>query len=178
MLRLVSTLALLIVASAASAQTGDWQTPVVDGVGPAVHFPDTAVQPDSSLTYRVVFDATRLGDDGGVPLALSQAARFLNSFALHGAEPDALDLVVVFHGAATRAALSDAAYAEHIGGDNPSTELLARLRALGVRAYVCGNSLVGGGYAPNEVGPDVELATSAMAVVTTFMLRGYAILDY
>ena len=165
-------------ASSTSAQTADWQTPVVDGVGPAIHFPDAAVQPDTSLTYRVVFDATKPGEDGGVPPALSQAARFLNSFALHGVEPDALDLVVVFHGATSRDALSDAAYAEHVGGDNPSTELLARLRALGVRAYVCGNSLVGSGYAPDEVGPDVELATSAMAVVTTFTLRGYAVLDY
>ena len=51
-----SPLALLLVASSASAQTGDWQTPVVDGVGPAIHFPDAAVQPDTSLTYRIVFD--------------------------------------------------------------------------------------------------------------------------
>ena len=159
-------------------QTADWQTPIVDGVGPAIHFPDAAVQPDPSLTYRVVFDVTKVDDEGGVPLGVSQAARYLNSFALHGVQPDALDLVVVFHGAASRVALSDAAYAEHVGGENPSTALLARLAELGVRAYVCGNSLVGGGYAPDEVGPNVELATSAMAVLTTFPLRGYAVLGY
>ena len=165
-------------ASAPSAQTPDWQTPVVDGVGPAISFPDAAVQPDPSLAYRVVFDVTKTGDEGEVPLGLSQAARFINSFALHGMEPEALDLVVVFHGEASRVALSDAAYAEHVGGENPSTALLARLAELGVRAYVCGNSLVGGGYAPDEVGPHVELATSAMAVLTTFPLQGYVVLAY
>ena len=171
-------LALALMSTSAAQTSADWQTPVVDGVGPAIHFPDAAVQPDSSLTYRVVFDVSKAGEDGGVPLGLSQAARFLNSFALHGTPPDALDLVVVFHGAASRAALSDAAHAEHVGGDNPSTELLARLAELGVRAYVCGNSLVGSGFAPDEVGPNVELATSAMAVLTTFPLRGYAVLAY
>ena len=170
--------ALLVVASPLSAQDAHWQTPVVDGVGPAIHFPDAAVQPDPSLTYRVVFDVTKAGDDEGVPPGLSQAARFLNSFALHGAAPGSLDLVVVFHGAATRAALSDAAYAENVGGANPSTALLARLAELGVQSYVCGNSLVGSGYAPDDIGPDVELATSAMAVLTTFPLRGYAVLAY
>ena len=165
-------------ASPSSAEPAGWQTPVVDGVGPAIHFAGAAVQPDPSLSYRVVFDATSPGEDGEVPLALSQAARYLNSFALHGVEPDALELVVVFHGAASRVALSDAAYARHIGGDNPSTALLARLRALGVRAFVCGNSLVSAGYAPEELGPDVDLATSAMAVLTTFPLRGYAVLRY
>ncbi len=163
-----------------AAQDGalDWQTPVVEGVGPALYLPDAAVQPDTSLTYRVVFDVTRAGEGGHPPAGLSQVARFINSFALHGVDPADLDLVAVFHGPSIPAVLSDAAYAAHVGGENPSADLLTRLHELGVRVYVCGNALAGSGYTPDELRPDVELATSALAVLTTFQLRGYAVLDY
>ena len=164
--------------SAARAHAPDWQTPIVDGVGSAIHFPGAAMQPDPSLEYRVVFDVARDAEGDGVPLGLSQAARYLNSFALHGMEPSALDLVAVLHGPASRVALSDEAYSEHVGGENPSSALLARLRELGVRVYVCGNSLVSSGYAPDEIGPSVELATSAIATLTTLQLRGFAVLAY
>ena len=164
--------------SSSHTDAPNWQTPVVDGVGRALRFPDAAMQPDPALRYRVAFDVARDADEDGVPLGLSQAARFLNSFALHGTDPSELELVAVLHGPASRVALSDEAYAEHVGGANPSTELLARLRELGVRVYVCGNSLVSGGYAPNEVGPSVELATSAIATLTTLQLRGFAVLAY
>ena len=163
--------------TAPSSPPADWQTPVVDGVGPAIHFPDAAAQPDGSLTYRVVFDVTT-ADDGEVPQGLSQAARLLNSFALHGTAPADLDIVAVAHGPATAAALSDEAHEAHVGGPNPSAALLSRLRELGVRVYVCGNAVAGSGYAPDELGPDVELATSALAVLSTFQLRGYALMSY
>lgn len=177
MLRL-ALLALALMTTSASAQEGRWQTPIVEGVGRAIHFPGAAMQPDPELTYRVVFDVTRDGEDDEIPLGLSQVARFINSFALHGTDPSALDLVAVLHGKASRVALSDAAYSEHVGGDNPSTALLGRLRQLGVQIYVCGNSLVGSGYSPDEIGPDVELATSAIATLTTLQLRGYSVLSY
>lgn len=163
---------------AAPTASSDWTTPIVDGVGPAIHFPDAAFQLDPSITYRAVFDVTRAGEGGEVPAGLSQMARLINSFALHGADPSALDLVGVVHGPATAAALSDDAHQAHVGGANPSRDLLARLREVDARLYVCGNALVGSGYAVEELGPDVELATSALAVLATLQGQGYALMSY
>lgn len=173
-------LLLLVMAASASAQSDAprWQTPAVDGVGPSVHFPDAAVPPDTSLDYRVLVDATEAGEDGAPPKGLRQLARLLNSFALYGTNPAEMEVVAVLHGRATVAALSPEGYASHIGGDNPSLGLIRRLRELGVEVYVCGNALTGHGYTPEEVAADVTLATSALAVLTTYQLRGYALLTY
>lgn len=155
-----------------------WQTPVVDGVGPSGHFPEAAVPPDTALHYRVLFDVAEAGEDGAPPKGLSQVARLFNSFALYGLDSAEMDVVAILHGPATAAALSPEAYDAHVGGTNPSLDLVRRLRELGVEVYVCGNALTGQGYTPAEVAEGVTLATSALAVLTTYQLRGYALLTY
>ncbi len=171
---------LVLMATAASAQPAAplWQTPVVDGVGPSVHFPEAAVPPDTALHYRVLVDVTKAAEDGEPPTGLSQVARLFNSFALYGTDPAEMEVVAVLHGPATAAALSDEAHRAHLGDGNPSLSLIRRLHELGVEVFVCGNALAGQGYAPDEVADEVTLATSALAVLTTYQLRGYAVLSY
>ncbi|WP_412069145.1 DsrE family protein [Rubrivirga sp. IMCC43871] len=180
MVRLLFALlvAAMALPAAAQADLPDWHTPVVEGVGPSVHLPGAAVPPDTSLTYRLVFDVIEGGAEGKAPLGLIQVARTLNSFALYGMTPERMEIVAVLHGPATAAALGDAAHRAHVGGDNPALGLVRRLRELGVEVFVCGNALTGHGYATAEVADEVTVATSALAVVSTYQLRGYALMAF
>jgi intracellular sulfur oxidation DsrE/DsrF family protein len=60
--------------------------------------------------------------------------------------------------------------------DNPNLELVEKLHAAGVRFYVCGQSLAFGKIARSELASPVEVALSAMTMLTVLQSEGYALL--
>jgi intracellular sulfur oxidation DsrE/DsrF family protein len=155
---------------------------------PALHFPEVAryggVVPTPGAAEpprrgaKIVFDITAEGKTDEVNKGLESVARYLNLNADAGLAPADVKLAVVLHGAATRAALSEAAYARHGGGaQNPNLELLRALKARGVELFVCGQSLARHEFAPADVAAEVSLAVSAMTVNANRQQDGYSYLS-
>jgi intracellular sulfur oxidation DsrE/DsrF family protein len=168
----------LLLAAGASPAFG-WEHPVVKGAGRMISLPGAAAQPDPELDYRIVFDVTKWENLETQPVpGLFKVARLINVYASAGMPPPRLDLVLVMHGWATEAAIAPEPFKKRYGFANPNVQLISRLAELGVTLYVCGQALKEHEIEPGDVHPDIEVALSALTVVPTFQLKGYAAMAF
>ena len=79
-------------------------------------------------------------------------------------------------GPALKTLLTDDSYFPRYGIDNPNTELVQKLHAAGVRFYVCGQSVMFGGFEKEELVGPAKVALSAMTMMTELQSDGYALL--
>lgn len=153
-----------------------WEFPVIKGYGGVVPIPDAAVQPRKDLEYKVVFDVTAgTQKPDEVNPGLDRIARFINVYASAGIPPRRLKLVAVLTGPATPAVLDDAHYRARFGVANPNLDLIDQLTKAGVKLFVCGQALAGMRIDVASVNPNVSRALSALTVVPTYELEGYAL---
>lgn len=151
--------------------------PAVEGYGPTYPIDDRDVPLEDGFVYRAVFDVASYGDDSGaLNPRLVSVARYLNMHARNGVPVENMELAVVVHGAAVRNILDNDAYRSRYRIDNPNLELVKRLHAAGVRFYVCGQSLAFGKVAKSELADPVQVAVSAMTMLTVLQADGYALL--
>lgn len=174
----ISLLTLILLATYASANAQQAQFPIVDGYGGIYEIPGS-VQPDPQIEYKIVIDLKTL-QSGKVQLnaGLTNVARMMNLHGLGGVSSENLHVVVVAHGGATEAILSNARYKSKNGVDNPNPELISALKEAGADIYVCGQSLLSRGYEQEEVNPDVTIGLSMLTVVTEHMHKGYQLLVF
>ena len=112
--------------------------------------------------YRALFDVWVGPEDATVANPRFETlARFMNMHARAGVDPEAMQLALVIHGSAGRAALNDEAYRARFGSANPDRPLLDALAARGVRVLICGQSAAYRGYAKDEMIAPVDVAVSA-----------------
>lgn len=150
----------------------------VPGYG-ATHTAAGALErPDKALQYKVVFSITQAQSDPGKANAnLEKVARFMNLLAEDGVRPKRGDVVAIFHGPATPAIMSEAAYkARFEGTPNPNLELIARLQKAGVSVRVCSQALAGNSIPPSEVDSSVQVDVAALTTMANLQLRGYALM--
>lgn len=156
-----------------SGQT-EWINPVVKDYGKMHPVPDGALTPDPKKDWKIVFDVG--GDktmEDGVNAALWHVARAVNVYGNAGVDKEHRKFAVVLHGAATKLALSPEAYKKKFGNDDPDTKLKKELAEAGVTLYVCGQALADHGFSEDQVGPNVDVALSALAAVPVLESQGY-----
>lgn len=152
---------------------------IIEDYGSMHYLPDAAVQPDSDLDYKLLFDCRIEPDQSdGVNSGLNHAARLINIFGASGVPPSQMSLAAVLSGGAAKAALNNDEYRQRFGRDNPDRELMHELRALGVAIYVCGQSLIEKGYGLDTTDDSVAVASSALTVLANLQLEGYALMSY
>ena len=101
----------------------------------------------------------------------------MNLLAEDGVQPKRGDVVAIFHGPATPAIMSEAAYkARFEGTPNPNLELIARLQKAGVSVRVCSQALAGNSIRTSEVDRSVQVDVAALTTVANLQLRGYALI--
>ncbi len=148
--------------------------PVIEGYGGVVSLPAAVEQPAKGT--KVVIDATAVAKDAGKPApGLERAATLLNLAGAAGLKAADVEVVVVLHGQATFAALTDDA-AKAAGHPNPNGVLIERLAKAGVRVLVCGQSLERNGLDPKAVRPGVTVAASAISAVVNLQQKGFAMI--
>lgn len=127
---------------------------------------------------KIVFDITADSKPGEVNKGLESVARYLNLNADAGLKPADAKLALVLHGGATKAALSDAAYAKRTAAaNNPNLELVRALKNCGVEVFVCGQSLARNQYPSADVAPEFTIAVSALTVNANKQQDGYSYLS-
>jgi intracellular sulfur oxidation DsrE/DsrF family protein len=163
------------------------QHPIVPKFGGIYDIPEVQETPDTTLTYQIVIDVTQGAEEPGqLNPALNNIARMLNLHGLGGVAKEKLDVVAVIHSLATPTVLSNEAYHEKFGCDNPNDELIRALSKAGVSLYVCGQSLLARDFYPrNKSGagslplhPDITVSVSALTIQTEYQLKGYALLKF
>ena len=170
-------LPLLSAPVASGASEWQWQHPVIKEHGRVVSLPDAAMQIDSTLEYRLVFDVTKgavekqkANDD------LDHVARFLNLMGLGSNPRPPAQIVAVVHGNATGIVLNDEAYRREFGHANPHLPLIRKLTGRDVRVYVCGQALAEHGFALSDVAKEVVVALAAQTVLANYQLQGFALM--
>jgi intracellular sulfur oxidation DsrE/DsrF family protein len=97
--------------------------------------------------------------------------------AAGGVDADHRQIVVVLHGAATTAVLSDAAWvARGKGAANPNSALIRALLAAGVQVRLCGQAMAGNGVTEAELEPGVTVDLAALMTVIHHQQAGYALI--
>src|SRR5437588_3651640 len=108
--------------------------PLVPGHGGVVPLPRAAEQPRKGA--KAVFDVTADARPGEVNKGLEQVARLLNLYGAAGLKAGDVKIAAVFHGAADKAVLSDAAYVARLNvAANPNLPLIRDLKKAGVAVF-------------------------------------------
>ncbi|MGD1889235.1 MAG: DsrE family protein [Cyclobacteriaceae bacterium] len=155
------------------------QHPIVPTFGGIYDIPEVLKKPDTTLTYQIVIDVTQGAEEyDQLNPALNNIARMLNLHGLGGVPKDKLEVVAVIHSLATPTVLSNEAYNEKFGCDNPNDKLIRALSEAGVSLYVCGQSLLARDFYPQPLHPDITVSISALTVQTEYQLKGYALLKF
>jgi len=150
--------------------------PIIEGYGPTYPISDRDVALPEGFEYKVVFDLAKYpGTPSDLNPYLVSVARFLNMHARNGVPAENMDLAVIVHGSAVKNLLSSDAYEARYKADNPNFELLTRLHEVGVRIYVCGQSMTFGGIDKSELAEPAQVALSAMTMLTVLQSNGYSL---
>jgi intracellular sulfur oxidation DsrE/DsrF family protein len=157
-------------------ESGPKTGPVISDMGPYYEIPGSYnLQP--GIRYRAVMDvADGPADTAALNRGIESAARFLNMHAASGIAASDMELALVLHGQAAKAALNNAAYRQRYQSDNPNDALLQALAEAGVTIYLCGQSASFGGFSADEMHPSITMALSAMTVLTRLQVEGWALL--
>lgn len=162
-------------ALAADSDNLPYRFPQIADYGGIVPVADAQEPPRRGI--KIVFDVLSDSKPAELNKGLESVARYLNLNAEAGLRPTDAKLTVVLHGAATRSALQDSAYARQTGlNANPNLPLIRTLKANGVEVLVCGQALARHKFAPREVAGDVGVAVSAMTVSANRQQDGYSYL--
>jgi len=164
-----------------NAQSSSMQQPIKGPIftdyGPVFKVPDSDVALIPNFKYKVFFN---IGQATKEPFNLNRRiesiARFINMHARNGVKLEDMQIAAVFHGAATRDLLTNAAYQKRYDGDNPTSELVNQLIDKGVKFYLCGQSLYFMKLNKTDLIPGVKVALSAMTISTMLQAEGYTLI--
>lgn len=157
----------------------EWKNPVIKGFGAEHYLPNVAGQPDKNMNYKIIFYIEKNSDNSQANNGLVHLARLINVFDAAGIPPKRLKLVAIITGEATFSTLNDVVYEKKFGSDNPNDFLLKQLKKKGhVKIFVCGQALTGLGFSQKDLNPNVTEALSALTVLPTYELKGYALMPF
>lgn len=139
--------------------------------------PDIKTNTDSEL--KVIFDVSKSAEDASqINSYIVTAARFLNMHAEAGVPEKNLKVALTIHGGAWKDILTNEAYNEKYGVDNPNTELLEQLNKAGVDIILCGQTANYRKVNKSTTNANVKLALSAMTALIQYQNMGYAFIKF
>lgn len=157
------------------AQEKPWSNPIIKDYGRILDLEDVEIKPDPNMEYKILIEIVH---DMKKPKRLSfyanNVARLINLHAIGGVKKENLHVTVVIHAQATNSVINNEKYQEKYDVDSPYKKFYEALEEAGVEMIVCGQSLNMFGHDSKDVLPQVKIATSALTVMSTYQLKGYA----
>jgi intracellular sulfur oxidation DsrE/DsrF family protein len=145
------------------------------GVIPVV---DPVMTYDPALTYKIAIDVYgTFKDSTKIYEPFTEIARTYNLFIANGVPADKIKIAAIVHGGLSRAVLSNAAFQEKYGIDNPTISALQELKKVGVEFYLCGQSMAFLQLPQEDITPEVKVAISAKTTFVALDQMGYTYLD-
>lgn len=153
--------------------------PIIKNYGGIYDLPDAEEKIDPALEYKIIVDVARESEKPeDVNWALNNVARLLNLHAMAGVPKEKLHVVLAIHGGAAFTVRNNEEYKKVYGVDNPNLGLYKELIDAGVKMVVCGQSLIARKIDPDKMVPGIKVASSMLTTVTTYQLKGYALLTF
>lgn len=153
--------------------------PVVKSFGGIYEIPYAEEKPDPTLDYNIIVEAVSNSSKyDSINWPLFNVARMINLHVAGGVPREKIHVVVVIHGAAAFTVMNNEAYKAKYGVDNPNLKLYQELQQAGIKMFVCGQSLIARKIDRFKMVPEVKIATSALTTLTTYQLKGYAMLRF
>ncbi len=153
--------------------------PVIKNFGTVSEVPYAVEKPDPKLDYKIVVEVST---DNPKPELVHEffekVAAVVNLHALGGVPAAKLHVVMVIHGPAAQYVVNDETYRKKFNMANPNSALFTALKEGGVKVFVCGQSVIKRDIDPKTIVPEVDVALSAITTLTTYQLKGYALLKY
>ncbi len=153
--------------------------PVIKHFGTVTEVPFSVENPDIKLDYKVVVEVS---SDNPKPENVHEffdkVAAVVNLHALGGIPLNKLHVVMVIHSSAAQFVLNNDEYKKKFNVDNPNIPLFKELKEAGVKIFVCGQSLNKRNIPKENVTPEVRPSLSAITTLTTYQIKGYALLKY
>lgn len=148
--------------------------PFIKSGGGMFDVPEAEPIVDKQMKYKILYEISK-GADKPDTLngTLDKLARLVNLHLSAGIPKQNLDIVAVVHFLGTPLILSDEAYKQKYGVNNPNTALINELTANGVKIYICGQSLYMRKMQNEKRNPNIKVTLSAMLLMTTLQSKGY-----
>ena len=168
----------LALALAAPAAARNWPAPSAPALVHApgyVDIPGVAAPRDPAHVYQALFDATAGATAPDKVVGVLQRVGLQVNGLLQARVPaDHIRFAMIFHGPATDALLTDAAYRAKHHVANPNLALVAELKRAGVRFLVCGQYLAGVDVPRGDLIPEADVAEAATLVMIRYQNDGFA----
>lgn len=163
----------------ALAQVPPRVNPVIKDFGGIFEIPYAMEKPDPSVNYNIVIEVERMSDKPDtLNWALNNVARMLNLHAVGGVPREKMNVVLAIHGGATYTVMNNEAYRAKYKMDNPNLKVYQQLQSAGVKMFVCGQSLIAREVDRNKMVQEVKVSVSMLTILTTYQLKGYAVLRF
>lgn len=129
--------------------------------------------------FKVVFDIMNSPDSPTeLNKSIETAARFLNMHAQQGVPLAKMKVALVVHNQASKDIITNAAYQNRYGVDNPNADLVRQLMDAGVQFIFCGQSSLSRNFPAKETIPGVQLSLSAMTALIQLQNNGYRLIKF
>jgi intracellular sulfur oxidation DsrE/DsrF family protein len=149
---------------------------LVPGMNVATDIPNSHELPDPNTNYKVVFSVNRdpASPDEVNPM-FNAIATYLNTLGKYGVPPENRNLIAMIHHRTEGfdIVMTNEAYRERYGRDNPNIEIIHKLRQAGVDIRLCGQGLIGREIDEKDVNPDIRIDLWAMTSIVNLELDGY-----
>lgn len=153
--------------------------PIITDFGEVFKIENPDFKLDTSKEYKAVFDVIESPEShGAINPAMETAARFLNMHAQAGVPHDQLQVALVVHGRASKDILSNGAYNQRYGTDNPNLKLIQAILDAGGQVIMCGQSAAGRGIPREAFIPGVQLSLSAMTALIQLQDENYRLIKF
>ncbi|MEQ9414026.1 MAG: DsrE family protein [Cyclobacteriaceae bacterium] len=153
--------------------------PIIKGYGGVYELPYADEKIDPTLVYNIVVDVGKASDQPeDLNRSLDNVARLLNLHAMAGVPNDKMHVAVVLHGGAAFTVKNNEEYRKQYSIDNPNIELYKELIDAGVEIVVCGQTVVVRKIVENKMVSGIKVASSMLTSMTTYQLKGYAVLIF
>lgn len=153
--------------------------PIIKDFGPVYEIPDAVEKPDPKMTYKLLVDLVMASSKPDtINLGIEAACTLLNLHGVGGVPKEKIKMVMAVHNAAGYTVLNNEAYRARYKVDNPNLPMINALLEAGVKIVVCGQTLKKRGIDPSTLAPGVGVATSALTTITTYQLKGYAVIKW
>ena len=173
----ISAILALAIATLTPAYAEDGDALLVPGLPVAADMPDAYEQPDPNMNYKVVFSVNRdpQNPDDVNPM-FGAIAMYLNTLGKHGVPAEHRNIVAMIHHRTEGfdIVMTNEAYRERYGRDNPNIEIIRKLTEAGVNIRLCGQGLIGREIDEEDVNPDIQVDLWAMTSIINLTMNGYA----
>lgn len=177
MRNIILTVFILFLQIAAQAQTKVY--PIIKSYGGVYKLPEAAQKPDPKIEYKLLVELT---ENASKPDSLNEwleaVATLINLHAVEGVPKENIHVVVVLRRNATYGVFGNELYQKKFKVDNPNLELIKELHDAGTEFYVCGQTLTKVKISWDKLVPEAKVASSGLTAITTFLERGYKLIQF